>query len=217
MDSGLFGKMPNGRYLILGRGLILAGCLVIATIMLSGCLFEPREPEPPGTGVTIEYLPRSSPVNVWTNLEKSLFATHAPGWEDNISQDEFRYIPDDEARDQFPPNTFVGWDRPREVIFINNFYNSDVKIIAKMSEDGYIFPPAAGNEMTIEDIVYDLTVTNNIDGSSVRYRGKCDVIFRLEGNFWYIYEWRDLQGESDPGSGQLLNTMGVLRGTFGSQ
>ncbi len=62
----------------------------------------------------------------------------------------------------------------------------------------------------------DLVVTNKADGSTVRYRGKCDVIFRLEGNFWYIYEWRDLQGESDPDTGQLLNTMGVLRGTFGS-
>jgi hypothetical protein len=211
MNSGLSGKMPNRR------GLVLASWLMVGPIMLSGCLFSPRDPEPPGTGVTVEYLPRSSPANVWTNLEKSLFATHAPGWEDNISQDEFRYIPDDEARNLFPPNTFVGWDRPREVTYINNFYNSDVTIIAKMTEDGYVFPPAAGSEMTIEDIVYDLLVTNKVDGSSVRYRGKCDVIFRLEGNFWYIYEWRDLQGESDPGSGQLLNTMGVLRGTFGSQ
>ena len=195
----------------------LAIWLVCSTVLLSGCLFTPREPEPPGTGVEIDYLPRSSPANVWSNLEKSLFATHAPGWEDNISLIEFRYIPDDEARDQFPPNTFVDWDRAREVTFINNFYNSNVTNIAKMSEDGYVFPPAAGNEMTVEDIIYDLKVINDVDGSEVRYRGKCDVIFRLEGNFWYIYEWRDLQGESDPDTGTLLNTMGVLRGTFGSQ
>ena len=50
----------------------------------------PREPEPPGTGVQIDYLPKSSPANVWANLGKSLEATHAPGWEDNISQNEFR-------------------------------------------------------------------------------------------------------------------------------
>jgi len=130
---------------------------------------------------------------------------------------EFLYIPDDEARDQFPDGTFLGWDRPREVTFINSFYNSGVSIVAKMSEDGFVFPPPSGSEITIEDIVYDLVVTNKADGSTVRYRGKCDVIFRLEGNFWYIYEWRDLQGESDPDSGQLLNTMGVLRGTFGRQ
>ncbi len=211
MNWGLSGMMPNRR------GLILASWLVVGTIMLSGCLFSPREPEPPGTGIEVDYLPRSTPANVWANLEKSLFSTHAPGWEDNISQIEFLYIPDDDSRDMFPPPTFVDWDRAREVTFINNFYNSDVKIVAKMREDSFVFPPPSGNEMTVEDIIYDLTVTNTVDGSVVRYRGKCDVIFRLEANFWYIYEWRDLQGESDPGSGQLLNTMGVLRGTFGSQ
>jgi len=200
-----------------GGSLHVSVWLLTAVVLLSGCLFSPRKPEPPGTGVEIVYLPRSSPANVWTNLQKSLEASHAPGWEDNISQMEFLYIPDDEARDQFPDGTFLGWDRPREVTFINSFYNSGVSIVAKMSEDGFVFPPPSGSEITIEDIVYDLVVTNKADGSTVRYRGKCDVIFRLEGNFWYIYEWRDLQGESDPDSGQLLNTMGVLRGTFGRQ
>jgi hypothetical protein len=194
----------------------LAALLLAGSVLLSGCLFSPREPEQPGTGVQIDYLPKSTPANVWANIEKSLAATHAPGWEDNISPSEFRYIPDDEARDAFPDGTFLGWDRAREITFINNFYNSGVSITAQMTQTGFVFPPPSGNEMTIEDIIYDLVVTNDADGSMVRYRGKCDVIFRLEANFWYIYEWRDLQGESDPGSGQLLNTMGVLRGTFGS-
>ena len=39
----------------------------------------------PGTGEQIDYLPQSQPQNVWANLEKTLEATHAPGWEDNIS------------------------------------------------------------------------------------------------------------------------------------
>ena len=199
------------------RTLGAAVWLAAFAAMMSGCLFSPRDPEPPGTGIQIDYLPRSSPANVWANLGKSLEADHSPGWEDNISQIEFRYIPDDEARDQFPPNTFLNWDRDREITFINRFYNSGVSILAQMSEVGFTFPPPSGGEMTVEDIVYDLLVINDQDGSQVRYRGKCDVIFRLEANFWYIYEWRDLQGESDPDTGQLLNTMGVLRGTFGSQ
>ncbi len=196
--------------------LLAVAWLAVTVFLLSGCLFSPREPETPGTGVQIDYLAKSSPANVWANLEKSLQAVHSPGWVDNISQTEFRYIPDDEARDQFPPNTFDGWDQARESTFINNFYNSGVSVVAKMSEVGFTFPAPSGGEMTVEDIVYDLLVTNDQDGSQVRYRGKCDVIFRLEANFWYIYEWRDLQGESDPDTGQLLNTMGVLRGTFGS-
>ncbi len=212
MKKGLPGMMSRA-----GGRLLVAVWLGAGAILLSGCLFSPRVPAPPGTGVQIDYLLKSSPANVWANLGKSLMASHAPGWEDNISQIEFRYFPDDEARDLFLPGTFDDWDRAREVTFINDFFNSGVSIVAKMSEDDFVFPPASGNEMTIEDIVYDLVVTNDADGSVVRYRAKCDVIFRLEANFWYIYEWRDLQGESDPGTGQLLNSMGVLRGTFGSQ
>jgi hypothetical protein len=193
-----------------------AALLLAGAVLLSGCLFSPRDPEPPGTGVQIDYLPKSSPANVWANIQKSLEASHAPGWADNISQIEFRYIPDDEALDSFPAGTFDGWDRAREISFIEGFFNSGVTITAQMVQTGFVFPPPSGNEMTIEDIIYDLVVTNEVDGSVVRYRGSCDVIFRLEANFWYIYEWRDLQGESDPISGQLLNTMGVLRGTFGS-
>ncbi len=200
-----------------GSVLLLLASLSSAVLMLSGCLFSPREPEPPSTGEQIIYLPKSSPANVWANLQTSLQATHSPGWEDNISQIEFRYIPDDQAAAQFPPGTFVGWDRSREVSFINGFYNSGVSILAQMIQSGFVFPPPSGSQMTIEDIIYDLQVTNDADGSVVRYRGSCDVIFRLEANFWYIYEWRDLQGESDPNTGQLLSTMGVLRGTFGSQ
>jgi hypothetical protein len=211
MRMGRTGKMVRPA-----RTLWAAVWLTAGVFLLSGCLFTPRDPETPGTGVQIDYLIKSSPANVWANLEKSLQAIHAPGWEDNISQLEFRYIPDDEARDQFPPNTFIGWDRDREITFINNFYNSGVHIVAQMSEVGFNFPQPSGSELTVEDIVYDLQVIDDQDQSVVRYSGKCDVIFRLEGNFWYIYEWRDLQGESDPDTGQLLNTMGVLRGTFGS-
>jgi len=209
MKTGLAGN----RRRLCAVGAIWAG----ATVLLSGCIFTPRVPEPPGAGVQIDYLPQSSPANVWANLGKSLEASHAPGWEANISQDEFSYIPDDAARDQFPPDTFVGWDRDREINFINGFYNSGVSIIALMVEDGFSFPPPSGSEMTVENIVYYLTVTNDADGSQVRYRGQCDVIFRLEANFWYIYQWRDLQGESDPITGQPLSTMGVLRGSFGSK
>ncbi|MEN8006669.1 MAG: hypothetical protein ABFS42_06605 [Candidatus Krumholzibacteriota bacterium] len=201
--------------MIAGGKLSFAMLLGVGAVLLSGCLFSPREPEPPGAGVQIDYLPQSKPANVWANLEKSLEAIHSPGWEDNISLDEFRYVPDDEAANQFP-GIFDGWDRSREVTFINNFYNSGVSITARMVQAGFVFPPPVGNEMTIEDIIYDVLVINDSDASEVRYRGKCDVIFRLEANKWYIYEWRDLQGESDPDTGQLLNTMGVLRGTFGS-
>jgi hypothetical protein len=199
-----------------GAGLLRIMLSGLMLAFLSGCLFSPREPEPPGTGVQIDYLPKSSPANVWANIEKSLEASHSPGWEDNISLAEFRYVPDDETRNTYPGIAWDLWRRPQEVNFINNFYNSGVTISAKMRNDEFEVPDNSGTEVIWEDVIYDLTVTNNNDGSQVRYRAVADITFRLEGNFWYIYLWRDLQGESPPEGGGQLSTMGVLRGTFGS-
>ena len=189
---------------------------ILAMLVLGGCLFEPREAAPPATGTTVSYFDKISSANVWANLEKSLEATHAPGWEDNISQDTFIYIPDSDADAQFP-GVFASWGRQEEIGFINNFYNNDVTITAQMKDDAFTVPPDTGGEVEWESVIYDITVTSNLDGSSTRYRGSATITFKLEGSFWYIYEWRDQQGESDPDTGQLLPTMGVLRGTFASK
>ena len=77
-------------------------------------------------------------------------------------------------------------------------------------------PGTSGGESLWEDVIYDLTVTNEADGSAVRYRGRADIYFRLEGNFWYVYRWIDNGGESPPEGGASLQTMGVIRGTFAS-
>jgi hypothetical protein len=193
--------------------LLPLGVLLLAA---GGCLFEPREAAPPATGTAVDYFDKISSANVWANLEKSLEATHAPGWEDNISQQQFIYIPDSDAEAQFP-GVFVGWNREKEIGFINNFYNSDVSISARMRDSDFVVPPDTGAEVEWENVIYDVTVTSNLDGSVTRYRGSAIITFRLEGNFWYVYQWRDQQGESDPDTGQLLPTMGVLRGTFASK
>jgi hypothetical protein len=194
------------------------GTAVLAVLVAtSGCIFEPRDPEPPSTGAPVSYLPQISTANVWANLERSLAAGHAPGWEDNISQDVFVYEPDSDAENQFP-GVFDGWDRSREVNFINNFYNSGVSIEAKMRDDDFVLPGDSGTEVIWEGVIYDVIVTNTADQSTTRYRASAIITFSLEGNFWYITRWRDQQGESNPDNpGQLLSSMGVLRGTFASK
>ena len=203
----------KSRFVVRVAALALAGLGLAAT---GGCIFDPREPETPGTGEQIDYLPQSQPQNVWANLEKSLENNHAPGWENNISSVEFIYLVDDDTRGQFPDGTFDGWDRSRETNFINNFFTNDVTITAQMRNDDFEIPGTSGNEVRWEGVIYDLTVTNNIDGGSVRYRASADITFRLDDTDWYIYLWDDNVGESPPEGGAQLQTMGVLRGTFGS-
>lgn len=187
--------------------------VLLAIMMFSGCLFEPRDAEPP-TGVPIPYLPRTSPEKVWENLQLSLNYSDSFGWMDNLHE-EFTYIPDSEADAQFP-GVFLDWDRERESSFINNFYSSGASNLSKMRNDDFIAPDPVGDEVRWEGVIYYIKVTNASDGSESRYRASAIITFRFEGNFWYVYRWEDQIGESDPDSGNILPTMGVLRGTFGS-
>lgn len=199
-----------------GRAVACVLFIAVCCACLGGCLFEPRVAEPPQTGSIVRYQEQISPANVWDNLETSLEASHAPGWENAISATGFRYIPDSAAENQFP-GVFTDWNRERELTFINALYNSDVTITARMRNLEFVVPPSSGSISIWENVIYDVTVISGVDGSSIRYRGSAIITFSLEGNFWYITEWRDQQGESDPDSDQLLSTLGVLRGNFASK
>lgn len=197
--------------------LALATALAACALSAAGCLLQPRDAEPPETGEIVAYLEQLSPAEAWENLQISAVATHAPGWEGAISAESFRYIPDSAAEAQFP-GAFTDWGREREVAFINALYNSGVTIEATMRNAGFVVPPSSGSVSVWENVIYQVTVISPPPESrAVRYRGSAIITFSLEGNFWYITEWRDQQGESDPDSGQLLSTLGVLRGNFASK
>lgn len=183
-------------------------------LSLSGCLFEPRTPDPPSTGQDIPYLARTSPANVWDNLQTSLNFNDSFGWEENVHPD-FTYIPDSEADNQFP-GLFAGWDKEKELNFINSFYSTGSTNIAQLRNPDFVVPDPTGDESRWEGVIYYLRVQEAGNQSETRFRGSAIINFRLEGNFWYVYSWEDQVGESDPESGQILPTMGVLRGTFGS-
>jgi hypothetical protein len=205
---------------IRGRlGTALALGVLLATA--PGCLFSPRDPEPPASNTAVDYLDQILPENVWTNLGKSLENTDSGGWERNISED-FVYVADSDADTQFPDVFFDvgaatdGWERTQEVEFIRKFYSFGPIITGvKMIDDDFVPPPASGTEVLWERVIYDVTVES--DGSLTRYRGEADVTFNLVGTEWFVTRWDDRAGASDPGNPTtVLPTLGFLRGTTAS-
>lgn len=191
--------------------------LLVLLAAAPGCfIFAPRSPEPPSTAKPIPYLQQNEAVNVWANLELSLNNSHAQGWADNISQDAFSYQPDSAAESQFP-GLFADWGREKELNFINQLYNSGVTIQAKLTDDDFTPPPTSGSQVVWEGVIYDIKVTDPRNDSVTEYRASAIITFTQEGPFWYITDWRDQQGESSPDNpGQILPSMGVLRGNFAS-
>ena len=188
----------------------------LLAIALAGCIFEPREAAEPDSETSVPYLDRTEPRNVWDNMQTSLRAIHSPGWEDAILQTDFRYLPDSDAQSQYP-GVFDAWDGAQEVEFIQKFYSTNPSIDVLLRDTGFVVPGTSGTEVEWEGVIYDMTVTDE-GGAVNRYRGSANITFKVEGNFWFVSIWEDLQGESDPDTpgGSAMPTMGVLRGTIAS-
>ena len=127
------------------RSLLTAALLLAMATALAGCLFTPRDPDPPSLGSQVTYLPKSQPRNVWENLQISLQNNDSFGWDDNISED-FLYVPDSEAEQQFP-GRFTDWNKEKEINFIENFFTADVNNIAKMRNDDFSIPQSSGTQV----------------------------------------------------------------------
>jgi hypothetical protein len=187
----------------------------LLAVLLAGCFFSPRDAEAPDSETSVPYLDRTDPKNVWDNMQTSLRNVHSPGWQDATLVTDYVYIPDSDAESQFP-GVFDGWDGAAEVDFIQKFYSTAPVIDVVLRDPGFVVPTTSGTSVEWEGVIYDLTVTDQ-GGAVNRYRGKANITFQVEGNYWYVSVWEDLQGESDPaGGGGALSTMGVLRGTIAS-
>jgi len=192
-------------------GPLLITLVAVACALLGGCLFEPRDPEPPTTS-SIEYLPRSSPENVWENCRLALNNKDVGGWDTAIAQD-FRYEPDSDTQLAYPGVDWTNWNKQAELDFINSWFGSDVTINASL-RDSVINAPDGQGGFAEWEIIYLIEVTDNQTGSTTRYRGSCILNFNLPDSFWYVSYWRDEQGEQAPDGTGTLQTMGALRGAF---
>jgi hypothetical protein len=189
--------------------------LALASAPLGGCLFDTRDPEPPETAA-IDYLPRSSPANVFENLRLALVNKDSGGWDTAVSE-EFQYVPDGFTESLFPAVDWAGWGKEQEMAFISNWFAAGVTIESSSLEwlDTAVSTPDGSGGFAEWDVIYFLTTTDQF-GSTTRYRGRAIMEFSLEGSYWFLSYWRDEQGEQDPDDpANTLATFGALRGTFG--
>ena len=184
-----------------------------ALVLLCGCIFDARDPEPPTTQA-INYLPRSRAANIWENCRLALINRDAGGWDTAVSEN-FYYVPDSQTEQAYPGIDWSQWGKQQEMAFINSWFASGVTIAANLRDGDDDNTPDGSGGLAEWTITYQLTVTDQT-GSLTRYRAKAVLEFTLEGSYYYLSSWRDEQGEQDPDSGTTLESMGMLRGAFGS-
>ncbi len=203
-------RIPAGGRAESARRRGAALCLLLC-LGAGGCLFEPRSAEPP-TGGTRTYSPKISPEAVMENLDIALRARDAVGYLDQISSG-FRYEPDGQTLSDYPAVDWDNWTRDREAGFINALFNNVSNVESALRTVTVFAEQPTGTEAEWE-FIYAVAVTSPGQTTATRYRGRAFFRYALEGSFWYMTEWRDVQGEADPGDGALLPTLGALRGAL---
>jgi len=191
--------------------------LLLAALLpaVAGCFFEPRDPEPPASGTPVVYLPRGEAENVVANAEIALNARDAAGWDDAIGEN-FAYHPDDQTSNvDYPDVDWDNWDRSREMAFVASFFASVNQVQMDLNQTVQSVEELGGGA-ELWTLVYFMTVTTS-QGTQTKYSGRAELTLRLIGSYWFIDDWRDLEGETDPDTGGLLATMGSVRGAFGSK
>jgi len=178
---------------------------------LGGCLFAPRDAEPPASGNEVQYLPRLSAAAVMENLDKALQARDAVGYMDQLGE-TFHYLPDGQTTTDYPGIDWANWDYTVEQTFITALFNNTDAMAASMRE--VVIFNGEGPTAVEWEFIYTLGVTSPGSTQVTPYRGRAFFKLALEGSFWKLTEWRDVQGEADPISGATLPTAGSLRGAI---
>ncbi len=76
-------------------------------------------------------------------------------------------------------------------------------------------PEPVGTLVSWDSVEYSVIVQGPDGASPVEYRGVANLVFRFEGNFWYLDRWEDLHGGvASWNSEVIMPTFGELRAVF---
>ena len=194
---------------------IRALIILLPALLAAGCIFEPREAEPPGTGDEATWITPNLPKDVFVNLTTGLAADANSNYERSLGQN-FTFVPTPEVVSQLGSEVFDGWDKEVEMEFLTRLKGIFLGERAiQFGDENMVFDredidvPAPGfAEFEGE---YLMTLDPG-DGSPVEYYGG-RAVFYLEKQTqgWMLIKWEDIDvSGSYPTSGHLR---GTLRGS----
>jgi hypothetical protein len=179
-------------------------CLIVGAFGLSGCLFQPREAQPPGGGSN--WVSPDRPDKVLKNMQTGLEGLSGGNYEKSIGE-EFTFVPlaGDEAN--FPGGELDNWTRAVEIDSIKKLLGQASKIALEFSG---VTPLSSSGDVSKYQAVYKLTVTYSSTPSAPEtYQAKANFDFKLGSKGYVLIRWEDIEVVEGATWGFLR---GVLRG-----
>ena len=190
------------------RSAIIA-ILLAALLAGGGCLFEPRQAQPPLDDTGGDWIVPKTPKDVFHNLATGLAAAGNSNYERSLA-DEFTFIPRDQDRLQFPDGTFDAWTAAVEldvVTRIKGDYQGE-RIAQFGDENGQFEKEDVQVGWAEYEGQYSWTLDRG-DGSEPEVYSGIARFFIEEGTSgWVLVKWEDIDVIGS------YPTSGNLRGTF---
>ena len=194
----------HGR-LLNNRIRVMLVCALVAGAAAPGCIFETREPIPPGSGSS-SWLTPDFPDKIFANLKSGLEELDGENYNRSLN-DIFTFVPLPDDVDQFPAGTYGNWTAEVEKTVVQGIV-SDASAIS-VAFDNLTQTISQGQNAQFESD-YTLTVTNAISGVET-FKGKARLDMLNGSKGWELIRWEDIERVSG------FATWGFLRGRIRQQ
>lgn len=164
---------------------------MVAGLLVSGCLFDTRDAEPPG-GEGSTWVVPTVPSRVFTNLKSGLEELTGTNYVRSL-HDDFSFIPLPEDESQFPPGWFVGWNRDTEVQVVERMVAESNEISVRFISPQQITDQASFAEFRAD---YELIMDKPALAEPDTFQGFAEFDMVNGSKGWQLILWEDLERRS---------------------
>jgi len=195
-----------------GRGLALAGTIVLAALFLGGCLLSPRDPDGPPEGEQTDWETPITTTIVLENLTAALREEALTNYRDCFTEDYRFHVDPQDSLDagQEAEARYANFVREDEEQVASRVFNEAGKITVSFQD--LISWDESQNE-TYRQLDYELSIEwtgGSHMSEEATYAGRATLHMRRDDTGrWAIFRWVDRR--SDP---HLHDTWGVLKGDY---
>jgi hypothetical protein len=191
------------------KGGILAAALVFAMLSTQGCIFNPRDAEPPDTEEQDPWIVPNTPKDVFLNLTSGVASSKNSNYERSLDP-EFRFYPRPEDEASLGEAAFADWRKDVELEWlarVKDFYPGQRAIQFGDAQGRFAYEDIQVGMATFEG-QYLITLDPGDGGDVETYAGIARFIVVQGTQGWVLTEWRDLDVNGN------FATSGYLRGTL---
>ncbi len=195
---------PKSRFLLIG--------VLLASLVTTSCIFEPRASEKPPDQATEDIRPAKEPEILIENLIKVVEGVDSGNYPDLFAED-FGFVADPEDVDfmnnHYGPGIYLGWDKNVETTMADRLFD---RIRLKDGAELNLGLPDVVTSTDSTYVVYHDYTLKILQEEWIVFEGK--ALFRMRkdpsDNLWYIYGWDDFRQKIIPDD--TRGTWGLLKG-----